>query len=308
MSNENMSEPELLGIGILIWANIAVALGTIILAFFTYKSVKVSETQMELSRKLIEKPRILEKIHNILNNIESELEGERREIEKRSIRWSKENERNASYSYPLTFPLSEKKLFYRSLRFIFVGPEKGNKEIYSKLFQSIDKNLKERQILYNSTNGELYFIEKKIISDNFPERIVSLFSKLPEYSLNPGESGSEDFFISVDDGSSISKSGLYDLVTGIMISLMIDPSKSVEEISGYLGYQKWIKDLYPYIVDYMKSLSVPEINRRIELIFGDLNELDLIDKMILENVKSLKELYRVEYILTDNELTPFYKS
>jgi hypothetical protein len=303
-----MAEPELLGISILIWANVAVALGTIILAFFTYKSVKVSEKQMELSRKRIEKPRILEKIHNILNNIESELEGERREIEKHNIRWSKENERNSSYSYPLTFPLSEKKLFYRNLRFIFVGPEKGNKEIYSKLFQSIDKNLKERQILYNSTNGELYFIEKKIVGDHLPERIVSLFSKLPDYTLNPGESGSEDFFISDNEGSSISKSGLYDLVTGIMISLMIDSSRSVEEISGYLGYQKWIKDLYPHVVESMKSLSVPEINRRIELIFGDLNELDLIDKMILEDVKSLKELYREDYILTDNELTPFYGS
>jgi hypothetical protein len=89
---------------------------------------------------------------------------------------------------------------------------------------------------------------------------------------------------------------------------MIDHSRSVDEISGYLGYEKWVKDLYPHIVDSMKSLSVPEINRRIELIFDDLNDLDLIDRMILEDVKSLKELYREEYILTDNELTPFYGS
>ena len=58
-----MSELLLLGIEISTWANIGVALGTILLAIFTYKSVKASAKQTELSIKMIEKPRILEQMN-----------------------------------------------------------------------------------------------------------------------------------------------------------------------------------------------------------------------------------------------------
>ena len=75
-----MAEPELFGIGISTIANMGVAIGTGLLAYYTYRAVKTSEDQVKLTRNAIEKPRILEKIHNVLNWIGNEMEQELRAI------------------------------------------------------------------------------------------------------------------------------------------------------------------------------------------------------------------------------------
>jgi len=303
-----MPEPELFGFGISVLANIAVAFGTILLAIFTYRSVKVSEKQMEFSRITIEKPRVLEKIQNVLNIIESELLAEREEISKHNLKWSHTNDRNSLYLAPLMFPLSGKKAFHMGIRTIFVGPEKGGKEIYSQLLHSIDINLKKRLQNYYSINGELYHLERKILMENSPERMAHLFSKLPKYTLKSNDSVNEEISVTYFDGTStivISQSDLNNIIVGMMIALIFEPSQSDERIFGYLGYQELIQDLYPHIVDSLKNQFIPDINWYIESIFGDLNELDDIDKSILDDVKSLKELYRDGYSLTENELAPF---
>jgi hypothetical protein len=268
----------------------------------------VSEKQMELSTKKIEKPRVLEQIHDVLNRIEGELETELGEIKKLNIKWSKNNDRNYLYLSPLMFPLSEKKPFYWGIQNIFVGQEKGEKEKFLQLLHSIDINLKKRHELYFSVNGELNYLEKKILNDNFPERIMNLFSKLPKYSLKSNESDNEDIFVTYFDGTGsigISKFVLYDIITGMMISLIIQPSKLAQDISSYLGYQQLVIDLYPHIVNSLNLQLIPDIDYHIRAIVGDLNELDFIDKIIIQDVISLKELYRESYILTDNDLNPF---
>jgi len=303
-----MAEPELFGIGISIFASIGVAIGTIILAFFTYKSVKISEKQMELSRKMIEKPRILEKIHSVLNSLETELEAELAEIDRNNIKWTRNNDRNNLYDSPLMFPISRKKQFYLGIRYLFVGPEKGDNEKYSKVFQSIDTNLIDRYRLYISTNAELSKLENKILNDNFHERITDLFIELPEYSLKQDDLNSNDIFVTYFDGTGtikIPKPDLYNIIIGIMISLIFDPSRPDPEMSGFLGYQKTIQDLHPHIIDTLKDHPIHEADRNIGYIFGDLNELESIDKDILSNIESLKKFYREDYLLTENELNPF---
>lgn len=82
-----MAEPELFGIGISTVANFGVALGTVLLAYFTYKSVKASEEQVKLARNTIEKPRILEKIQKTLNGIKNEMQLDLREIQRMEAIW-----------------------------------------------------------------------------------------------------------------------------------------------------------------------------------------------------------------------------
>ena len=82
-----MAEPELFGIGISTIANLGVALGTGALAYYTYKSVRASEEQVKLARHTIEKPRILEKIHETLNGIKSEMLLDLRTIQRMDIIW-----------------------------------------------------------------------------------------------------------------------------------------------------------------------------------------------------------------------------
>jgi hypothetical protein len=303
-----MPEPELFEIGISIWASLCVAFGTILLAIFTYKSVKVSEKQMELSRRMVEKPRILEKIHSILNNIYFELEIEIAEIERKNIRWSRNSDLNNLYLSPLMFPLSGKKPFYSDIQYLFIGPEKGNKEIYSKLIHSIDKNLRKRHHLYMSTNGELSYLERKILNNNFHERITNLFMELPEYSINQNDLNA-DISVAYSDGNgtiNILKSDLYNIILGMMISLIFNPARPDHEISGYLGYHKLIQDLYPHIIKTLEDQTIQEADRNISYIFGDLNELESIDKIILSDIESLKKFYREDYLLTENELNPFF--
>ena len=82
-----MAEPELFGVGISTVANFGVALGTVLLAYFTYKSVKASEEQVKLARNTIEKPRILEKIQKTLNGIKNEMQLDIREIQRMEAIW-----------------------------------------------------------------------------------------------------------------------------------------------------------------------------------------------------------------------------
>ena len=55
----------------------------------------------------------------------------------------------------------------------------------------------------------------------------------------------------------------------------------------------------------LKNQAIPDVDRRINEISGDLNELDAIDKIILKDIKELKDLYAKKYILTNGELNPF---
>ena len=82
-----MDEFLILGISLSTIANLLVALGTILLAYYTYKSVRASEEQVKLARNTIEKPRILEKIHNVLNGIGNEMELELRAIKESDLIW-----------------------------------------------------------------------------------------------------------------------------------------------------------------------------------------------------------------------------
>jgi hypothetical protein len=302
-----MPEPELFGIGISIWASIGVAVGTILLAFFTYKSVKVSEKQIELSRKMVEKPRILEKINKTLNSLKTELESELIDIENTNIKWSRKSDQNNLYLSSLMFPLSRKKQFYLGIQYLFVGPEKGENKKYSKVIRSIDTNIRERYRLYVSIDAELSILERKILNDNFYDRILNFFTNLPEYTLKKDDKG--DIFLTYFDGSGtikILKPDLFNIIESMMISLMLDPLRPDHEMSGVLGYQKMIRDLYPYVAKTIIDHPIQEGVSNINFISLDLVELKSLDKEILSDITLLKQFYREDYILTDKELDSLY--
>ncbi|ADN36399.1 hypothetical protein Mpet_1646 [Methanolacinia petrolearia DSM 11571] len=300
-------------IGISTWANIGVALATVILAlctavmaFFTYKSVKASTKQTELSIKMIEKPRILEQINN-LNILEDELNREIIKIEKQDLNWSKKSEKSNSDFSPLMFPISERKPFSLDIHNIFVEPDKKDNRNYSHFIDNINNNLKERRRLYLSIDGELYCIEKKILSNNFHKMIDNIFSELPQYSFNiNNDFENKDSFLGDNHGGYVlSNPELCDVILGMIIVLTIDPFRTAQEISVYEGYSKLIEELYPNIINILKNQAIPDVDRRINEISGDLNELDAIDKIILKDIKELKDLYAKKYILTNGELNPF---
>jgi hypothetical protein len=92
----------------------------------------------------------------------------------------------------------------------------------------------------------------------------------------------------------------------MMISLMLDPLRPDHEMSGVLGYQKMIRDLYPYVAKTIIDHPIQEGVSNINFISLDLVELKSLDKEILSDITLLKQFYREDYILTDKELDSLY--
>lgn len=137
--------------------------------------------------------------------------------------------------------------------------------------------------------------------------IDNIFSELPQYSFNiNNDFENKDSFLGDNHGGYVlSNPELCDVILGMIIVLTIDPFRTAQEISVYEGYSKLIEELYPNIINILKNQAIPDVDRRINEISGDLNELDAIDKIILKDIKELKDLYAKKYILTNGELNPF---
>jgi hypothetical protein len=304
-----MAEPEFFGIGISTIANLGVAIGTGLLAYYTYKSVKTSEEQVKLARNSIEKPRILEKIHNALNSIKNEMDVELGAIDDTDLVWLTGSERNNLYTVPLVFPISPKKEFNVGFRQLFTGPEYIPTEQFSQIIGRVDENLNNRYDTYRLIDQELSRLEGNIRRDGLDQRINSLLLKLKFFRLKPNADDSYSI-IQIDDldvikRGTIPKKQLYDIIVSIVISTLFKPLKKDELRLGCLGYVFLTGELFPHIENSILDLPVPDADSVKKRVLSHLASLKGIDENILADINSMKEIYREKYILTEAELDPY---
>ena len=304
-----MAEPEFFGIGISTIANLGVAIGTGLLAYFTYKSVKTSEEQVKLTRNTIEKPRILEKIHHALNTIQNEMGGELRAIGETDLVWLIGSERNNLYTAPLVFPISPKKEFNVGFRQLFTGPEYIPTEQFSQIIGRVGENLNKRYDTYRLIDQELSRLERNIRQNGLDQRINELLSKLEIFKLEPNAGDSYTIFqiTELEDikYSTISKKQLYDIIVSMVISTLFKPLKKDELRLGCLGYVFLTGELFPHIENSILDLPVPDADSVKKRVLLHLASLKGIDDSILADINAMKEIYREKYILTEAELDPY---
>ena len=303
-----MDEFSILGISLSTIANLLVALGTILLAYYTYKSVRASEEQVKLTRNTIEKPRILEKIQNVLNGIGNEMELELRAIKESDLIWLIGSEQNNLYTAPLVFPISSKKEFNIGFRKLFTGPEYIPAERFSQIIGRVDENLKKRLDTYRLIDQELSRLEGNIRKDGIDQRINTLLSKLEIFSikLNVGDSPvTYTIYRNNAKENTIAKAQLYDIIVSMVISTLFKPLKKAELRLGCLGYGFLTDELFPHIAESIQNQPIPEADEIKERILSYLAFLKNIDESIFTDINSMKEVYRQKYILTDTELDPY---
>lgn len=307
-----MAEPEFWGIGISTIANLGVAVGTGLLAYYTYKSVKASEEQVVLARNSIEKPRILEKIHNTLNGIKNEMKIELRAIQQTDMVWLIGSEQNNIYLAPLVFPISPKKEFNLEFYSLFTGPEALTTNQVIQSIKRIDENLRKRHEIYRFIDREFFRLENNIRTTEFDTRAGELLRDTNyHYKKSDGDAPDDtyDFFcwdeLLEERVGSIRKSHLYDIIVSLMISGIFKPLKKDEFRLGCLGFGFLVQELFPHVEKLLQEKPVPESDKIKQKIQSYLANLTAIDECILADINSMKEAYRKKYILTDAELDPY---
>jgi hypothetical protein len=303
-----MAEPELFGIGISTVANFGVALGTVLLAYFTYKSVKASEEQVKLARNTIEKPRILEKIRETLNGIKSEMVLDLRTIQTMDIIWCDGIQQENIRGMPLSFPYPQKNDYHLGIRRIFSGPEFIPTDQFSQSIDRIDKNLKQRHDTYLKINSELSRLENIIKTDGFDKRVEHLLSKATTLSLkqrNDAPPESYTIFRNNSQEGTIPKIQFHNIITSMLIETVLKPLDQNDYRVACLGYGPLTKELLPHLNESIRNQPIQEADTIKRRLLELLEILKKLDESIIADIELMKGVYREKYTLTEKELDPY---
>jgi hypothetical protein len=279
--------------------------------YLTYTQSKITHDQFQLELRKIEKPRILEKIQNALNNIQNEMENELGAIRGMQMVRFIGNEQNNLCLAPLVFPICAKRQFYIGFQKLFQGPENIPTERFSETIRSIDENLKERHDKYKLIDLDLQRLDSIIRRSEIDQRITAIVSKQSTLYLKP-EGDSHDSYeiyrcdeIRAIRENAITKNKFEDIVTSMIISTIFKPMKKDELRLGCLGYGFLVDELFPHIEKSIYEKPIPESDEIKKRVLKNLSSLKAIDESILKDIISMKDAYRDRYILTDAELDPY---
>lgn len=287
-------------------ASIAIA---VIAVYYTCKQAKISHNQFELELKKVEKPRILEIIHNPLNTILHEMENELREIGETDLLWFIGSERNDLYSASLVFPISSKKGFHVGFHQLFIGPENIPSKKFSQIIGRVDEKLNKRYDIYRLIDQELSHIEEIIRREGLDQRINSLALKAENFSLKQNADKTYTIFNSDERGltkrGTIPKKELDNIIVSMTISTLFKPLKIDEIRLGCLGYGSLTAELFPYIENSILVIPVPDADSVKKRVISHLADLKGIDENILADIDAMRKIYQKKYILTDAEMDPY---
>jgi hypothetical protein len=303
-----MAEPEIFSVGVSTIANIGVAIGTGILAYFTYKSVKASETQVEISKKMVDGPLILENIQTIINPLQSELKNEIEAIESKELAWIIPNEDGNLYSRPLIFPISKLKFFYENFLDLFYTPGLRRDSRLQVLIDAIGSGIQERIVIFKKIDEVLYRFADDLDQSHFDKRVDDLLDstdfkiiiQLPESTGLPEDLGRVSR--SVLESNTITKTKAGNIIKSLIISTLFKPLEKNDLRLVWTGDFGLTTKLYGKISQHLINDPVPhsaEIKRSIE---SDLASLESLDKRILVSITMLKVIYQEIYSFKGSNL------
>jgi len=278
------------------------------LAYYTYKSVRASEEQVKLARNTIEKPRILEKIHETLNGIKGEMLQDLRNIQRVEIIWCEGIQQENIRGMPLTFPFPQKNDYHLGIRRIFSGPEFIPTDQFSQSIDRIDENLKKRNDTYLAINQELSHLENNIKTDEFDKRIEHLLSKATTLSLkqrNDAPPESYTIYRNNSQEGTITKIQFHSIITSMLIETVLKPLDQNDYRVACLGYGSLTRDLLPLLDESIRNQPIRDADAIKGRILELLEILKKLDELIIADIESMKGVYREKYTLTEKELDPY---
>ncbi|MEI7942248.1 MAG: hypothetical protein WCH76_03655 [Candidatus Riflemargulisbacteria bacterium] len=149
-------EFSIFGISLSTIANLLVALGTILLAIYTCKSVKTSERQLKILQRDQEKPQARDLIRGILYDVNIDLTQEIKAITNSDIIWIKPDYSPNSPIYPLIFPVTPQKDFYVNFRQNFFGKTVLADKRIPILIESIEQKIRDEFLKATFFNSNVY--------------------------------------------------------------------------------------------------------------------------------------------------------
>ncbi len=299
------------GIPLDIWANIAVAGGTLVLAvvtgflaYFTYCHMRSSDRQLEMLMRSTEKPMVLELILGILNTIYSDLNRENEIIDEKDILWLGEDVPNNLDLVPLVFPISSNKDFYTDI------PQKAspqfiasNPDIQQRI-NTINFQLEKRRQLYEDMADTMGEIEEIIEKSGLNRIIEVLFSKdIP--IQRRARIGGDPFELYQDENNYIglvTQKKLEEITISMLISSLFKPLRVDEFRVECLGYSQLTQEFLPDIEEILKGLPNQEIAPYIKRIETLLDVLKETNQSILADIIALRNVLKDRYYLTESEM------
>ncbi len=306
-----MAEVVFLDIPLETWANIAVAIGTLMLALFTvflaystYRHMQSSDRQLELLKMRTERPMILEFVRGTLNAVYNDLIHENEIIEKKDILWLGENVPNDLNLVPLVFPISLSKDFYVSiLKKLSPSLIASNTDIEKQL-DIIRFHLEKRRQLYEEITESMAGIERIIEESDLNEILGMLFSKDISIERRP-QIGGESYELYLGENNYIgviTQRKLEEITISMLISSLFKSLKADEFRIGSLGYSQLTQEFLPYMEEMLKGLPDQKIAPHIQRIDILLDILENTNDATLADINTLRNILKDRYYLTESEV------
>jgi len=289
------------------FVNIFVAVGTILMACFTYIAVKTSQKQFLIFQREKERPQAFDQIQTVFNVIQQDLQRELDVIDRSAIVFSLNDGANSGNENPLVFPISARKNFFRNFRKSFCGESVLSDKRILQLIDSTDTCLHKRFDTYKVLSGKMSLLEKEIgtqfIQPNYPD----LISNIPGWTVQVQSDATGPIYQTYRENHKMDP--IYEVMMKKSISNLIIRKlfKSIETPSGYV--MSLISDLI--LEDFNSNIQTLLEQNRYEKLYDlkreihqDIATLKITDELILNQIQEIKTIYRHMFLLTATELEP----
>lgn len=302
-----MDEISFLGITISTFVNFFVAVGTILMAYFTYIAVRTSQKQFLIFQREKERPQAFDQVQTVFNVIQQDLQRELDVIDRSAIVFSLNDSPNSGNENPLVFPISARKNFFRNFRKSFCGESVLSDKRILHLINSTDICLHKRFDTYQTLSGKMSLLETEIETQFIQPNYPNLISKIPGWTVQVQSSVTGPTYQTYRENRKMDL--FYEVMMKKSISNLILRKlfESIESPSGYV--MSLISDLI--LEDFNNNIRILFEQNRYEKFYEikkeidqDLTTLKATDELILNQVQEIKAIYRDMFLLTSTELEP----
>lgn len=301
---------------------ISVTLTTVILAYFTYQSVRISRITLEALKDQVdiakhdfenkqtelEKPQIIDQLREVINPLSIKVDGEIIQLNEKLLLWNSHTSRNSDHFFPLKSSAdfyfeadvtSRIGLIIHEISISYPGVQELSQKRYnihisiSDLFKKIYQEIKTPD--FENKIGELIYKKNQsheVYSDRggpFNDYVVSLYEYDEDFISRP-----MDIPVDVFE-STIINMRIAELLGQRIISRN-DPERMI--ISEYPSYEKDMEVL-------LKNDKFENDSKKFHALIEDLKKTDL---QLKNEITKIRLEYRDKYHLDDKEYWAIFKN
>lgn len=304
-------EFSIFGISLSTIANLLVALGTILLAIYTCKSVKTSERQLKILQRDQEKPQARDLIRGILYDVNIELTHEIKAITNSDIIWIKSDSSPNSPIYPLIFTGPSQKDFYDNFRQNFFEKTVLADKRIPILIESIEQKIRERHEIFTTLSEDMILLEDEIervyVNTSLDDLLlkftsISFTSKTTDLGKTYQINNSNNVSIAI-----ITHEDLKNVIKSLLISALFKPFQIGDFRITLLKCDSLTRELSPSIADLIiqqnQNQQIAKIKKNFD---NDLARLQKADENIIKNIQEIKDIYQNMYGFGKSDMDPLW--